>query len=108
MQVDHVFPVLSKIKWLILKIEWRTVDVIPKIEQPLLFISGARDQLVPPAMLKTLYTSATNSKDKSIYIVSDGDHNDTFQKGGEEYKARVKAFIQHVTGNSIPQKQGNQ
>jgi pimeloyl-ACP methyl ester carboxylesterase len=40
--VDQIFPVfISSLKWLVLRIRWRSIDIIPEVKQPILFISGA-------------------------------------------------------------------
>lgn len=94
--VDNVFPILRHFKALVLRLRFPSVDHIRALRQPMLFISGAQDALVPPPMLRALYNAAASSSDKELYVVEDGTHNDTFQKGGPEYMRRLKAFIDRV------------
>jgi hypothetical protein len=94
--VDVIFPVLRHFKALVLRINWPTVSLIPRLQHPMLFISGERDELVPRAMMVRLHNAATGAEFKDLYSVADGMHNDTFQKGGTEYCARIAAFIQRV------------
>lgn len=79
--MDEIFPVLKHIKGLLLKIHWRSVDLIPALEHPMLFISGAQDKLVPPPMLRRLHDAAVKAASRELYVVDDADHNDTFVKG---------------------------
>lgn len=99
--VDHVFPVLSHIKWLVLNIKWASVDAIPHLPHPMLFIGGARDALVPLPMLKRLVAAATSSVDKELMVVEDGDHNDTFQKAGDAYIVRLRGFISRTLRRTL-------
>lgn len=100
-QVDHIFPVLSNLKWLLLKIHWRSIDLIGTLTQPMLFISGGLDAIVPPPMLRRLHAAATASTDKELLEVEDGGHNDTFQKGGVAYARRVEEFVYRVLTQAL-------
>jgi len=46
--VDHIFPLLSYFKQIIQRIYWPSIDRIPKVKVPLLFIVGLNDEIVPP------------------------------------------------------------
>jgi fermentation-respiration switch protein FrsA (DUF1100 family) len=94
--VDNLFPLLSYLKGIILKIRWPSIDLIGGLEHPMLFVSGAKDQLVPPPMLRRLHDAAARSADRELYVVADGEHNDTYQKGGAEYALRLRAFVERV------------
>jgi len=89
LQVDEIFPILKHVKGLLLKIHWRSVDLVPALEHPMLFISGGQDRLVPPAMLRRLHDAAVRSTSRELYVVEDADHNDTFVKGA--YKRAAAA-----------------
>lgn len=52
-----------------------------------------RDALVPPPMLRRLHDSATSSVHRALHVVEDGDHNDTFMKGGAAYVTAMRQFI---------------
>ena len=96
--VDVVFPVLSYFKWAVLRIRWRSVDLISSVTAPILFISGAKDQLVPSWMVQRLHDAAAASTHREMFSVADGTHNDTFQKAGPEYAIRLRAFLLRVCG----------
>ena len=46
--VDSIFPYLSWIKGLVLRINWNSIENIKSIKIPIMFISGLKDELVPP------------------------------------------------------------
>ena len=98
--VDVVFPVLSYFKWAVLRIRWASVELIPTLRQPMLFISGAKDKLVPSWMVQRLHDAAAASSHREIFSVAEGTHNDTFQKAGPEYVRRLRAFLLRVCGES--------
>lgn len=52
--VDHIFPYLKLIKWLVLRNFWPSIKRIGKIQLPIMFISGTADALVPPQMVRVL------------------------------------------------------
>ncbi|KAJ1472709.1 Alpha/Beta hydrolase protein [Baffinella frigidus] len=84
---DVVLPWVAPLKNLVLRIGWRSIDRIPNVTAPILFISGSKDELVPPEHMRRLHDAASKSigrtmyKSKSIgrtmYKVADGMHNDT-------------------------------
>lgn len=96
--VDHVFPILSYFKWAVLRIRWPSVELIPSVRVPVLFISGAKDQLVPSWMVQRLHDAAAQSAHRELFSVPDGTHNDTFQKAGPEYVRRLRAFVLRACG----------
>lgn len=38
--VDHIFPFLKFIKWLILRIQWKSIEIVEKLETPIMYITG--------------------------------------------------------------------
>lgn len=73
---------------------WRTKDIIGEVRTPILFISGLRDELVPPAHMASLHANALACPYKEWYEVADGTHNDTFMRDGQNYYQRIRAFMQ--------------
>jgi fermentation-respiration switch protein FrsA (DUF1100 family) len=92
--VDHIFPVISYFKHLILRMYWPSVDRIPKIRIPLLFVVGGQDEIVPPIHAKRLHDAALSAPFKMMHQVPLGMHNDTWMKGGKEYIYALKDFIE--------------
>eukprot|EP00288_Rhodomonas_lens_P014413 CAMPEP_0177695300 /NCGR_PEP_ID=MMETSP0484_2-20121128/3383_1 /TAXON_ID=354590 /ORGANISM="Rhodomonas lens, Strain RHODO" /LENGTH=315 /DNA_ID=CAMNT_0019206215 /DNA_START=115 /DNA_END=1062 /DNA_ORIENTATION=- len=94
--VDALMPVICWFKSLVLRIEWRSIDVIPQLTCPILFVSGQKDELVPPAHMQALYDAADKSIHKAWYPVREGMHNDTWMKEGDEYVNRLRQFMQKI------------
>ena len=57
--VDAIFPKwISTMKWLVLRISWGSIDLIPSVTSPILFISGLQDELVPPEHMRKMHDAA--------------------------------------------------
>jgi abhydrolase domain-containing protein 13 len=83
--VDRLMPWATSIKWLILRIKWDSIGMIGALPQPIMFISGDRDDLVPSFHMKKLYEGAVKSAFRYMYSVVGGTHNDTWAKAGRKY-----------------------
>jgi hypothetical protein len=92
--VDILMPFLTPIKPFVLKIKWDNDVKIQRLKQPILFISGDADQLVPPVQMKTLFDRATQSVNRQFFSVSGGGHNDTFMVAGVNYYERIREFLE--------------
>jgi fermentation-respiration switch protein FrsA (DUF1100 family) len=97
--VDVLFPILTPIKKYILKIDWSSDKRIQTVTHPILFISGMKDELVPPAHMQKLYELATRSSKKEILRIENGTHNETWKNGGEEYLQAILQFLRDVAGS---------
>ena len=53
-----------------------------------------QDELVPAAMSKRLYDTATAAKFKQLLEIPNGCHNQTWLKGGDEYFVALKGFFE--------------
>ncbi|KAL7266230.1 bem46 protein, variant [Rhizina undulata] len=79
---------------------WPSETTLPSITNvPVLFLSGAKDELVPPSHMKTLY-NVCNSYIKVWKELPDGTHNDTFVKEG--YFEYIYEFILGITKGQFP------
>ena len=87
--VDTLMPMVAIFKSVIQRIFYPTIDRIGKIPAPILFVRGMKDEIVPHDHTQKLFEKATSSKFKQIYECPDGDHNNTWKIGGDDY---VKAF----------------
>ncbi|URE33317.1 Prolyl oligopeptidase family [Musa troglodytarum] len=68
----------------------------PKIEQPILFLSGLQDELVPPSHMQMLYAKAIeNNRDCRFVDFPNGTHMDTWFNGGERYWRTIQLFLDH-------------
>jgi pimeloyl-ACP methyl ester carboxylesterase len=65
--VDRIFPFLANFKHLILRINWPTIERIPKIKLPILFVVGSIDEIVPPDHVHRLNEAASNAKFKKLH-----------------------------------------
>lgn len=94
--VDVVMPFISfwPLKALLLRINWDSERRIVGLTQPMLFIAGDKDELVPHDHMKTLHALADKSRGRSLFIVEGGHHNDTFMVAGSSYYVRLKAFME--------------
>lgn len=103
---DLLMPIVRPLKPLLLRMFWDNEAVVADVEQPILFISGDRDELVPPAHMRKLHEVALRSKHRELFRVASGGHNDTFEKAGMAYYLRLQAFIdQHVLGHTAEEVQ---
>jgi uncharacterized protein len=64
--------------------------------RPILFISGARDEICPPANARLMYNAA-QSPDKDLLIVPDADHDSTFKNAPQLYESVVVRFLEKVS-----------
>lgn len=94
--VDHLMPWVAPFKALLLRMHWSSVEDIARIRAPILFVSGLKDELVPPFMMQQLHDRATGAAEREVLVVPDGGHNDTQIKAGAEYWARFRAFIERT------------
>ncbi|XP_077230464.1 alpha/beta-Hydrolases superfamily protein isoform X3 [Tasmannia lanceolata] len=80
---------------------WSTIDVIDQIKQPILFISGLRDEMVPPSHMQMLYAKAVEHNRRCTFIdFPTGMHMDTWMSGGDRYWRSIQLFLeQNVSGN---------
>jgi fermentation-respiration switch protein FrsA (DUF1100 family) len=98
--VDSIMPFLAPFKFLVLRIKWKSCDTITRVKQPILFVSGLRDELVPPHHMQKLASLATSAAFTTFKSVQDGRHNDTFQRAGIAYYTWLKVFFDTLTGGS--------
>ncbi|KAL3744700.1 hypothetical protein ACJRO7_013897 [Eucalyptus globulus] len=77
---------------------WNTIDVVGQIKQPVLFLSGLQDEMVPPLHMKLLYAKAAAHNRQCIFVeFPTGMHMDTWLSGGDQYWRTIQQFLeQHV------------
>jgi len=90
--VDTLMPLIAPAKGLILRIGWHSETLIKDLKQPIMFISGLKDELVPPVHMKKLHKLAVRSKYRYWFEVPTGTHNETFIAAGMQYYLRLKEF----------------
>jgi len=91
--VDQLMPMVATFKSLIQRIFYPTIDRIPKVTSPILFIRGMKDEIVPKDHSQRLFEASKSARFKQMYECPEGNHNETWRIGGEEYIAALRAFF---------------
>lgn len=91
--VDVLMPYVSPLKFLVLRISWNSLRLIRNLKQPILFISGSIDELVPRSHMEALHRAASSSTLTDFFSITGGSHNDSWIKAGSSYYKRLKAFL---------------
>lgn len=66
-----------------------------QIKQPILFLSGLQDEMVPPFHMRLLYAKAADRNRNCLYIdFPTGTHMDTWLAGGDRYWRSIQLFLQ--------------
>ncbi|CAM9282963.1 unnamed protein product [Scytosiphon promiscuus] len=96
--VDQLLPFLKGIKWLVLRLDWNNEEKARRLTKPVLYISGLRDELIPPWHMRVLYNASpdVSGGGKRFFTVKDGTHNDTWERGGADYLKALAVFIDEV------------
>eukprot|EP00485_Elphidium_margaritaceum_P000800 CAMPEP_0202688636 /NCGR_PEP_ID=MMETSP1385-20130828/4124_1 /ASSEMBLY_ACC=CAM_ASM_000861 /TAXON_ID=933848 /ORGANISM="Elphidium margaritaceum" /LENGTH=308 /DNA_ID=CAMNT_0049343655 /DNA_START=158 /DNA_END=1084 /DNA_ORIENTATION=- len=97
--VGKVFPFLdfAWIKKYMLRIHWRSIELIPSISSNLLFLACDHDEIVPHQQMVTLYEAAQQANTKQMFVIEGGTHNDGWMKGGDAYWQKIREFVQTST-----------
>eukprot|EP00672_Neobodo_designis_P025249 CAMPEP_0174827912 /NCGR_PEP_ID=MMETSP1114-20130205/1010_1 /TAXON_ID=312471 /ORGANISM="Neobodo designis, Strain CCAP 1951/1" /LENGTH=320 /DNA_ID=CAMNT_0016061599 /DNA_START=45 /DNA_END=1003 /DNA_ORIENTATION=+ len=81
---------LSKIiKPVVLYIGWWSIDAVRHVTAPTLFISAAKDELVPPSHVHALHDAAVKSSLRRFVTLPDSTHNDA---------PAAKGYAEHISG----------
>jgi len=102
--VDKLMPFLTPIKPFVLKIGWNSAAIVPKLHGvPILFLAGARDELVPHDHMRELVQLAEASGNAmvSMHVIPDGTHNESWIQGGPAYWDAIKNFMAGVLQNKM-------
>lgn len=83
---------------------WSTIDVIGQVKQPVLFLSGLQDEMVPPSHMQMLYAKAAAHNNRCLFVeFSTGMHMDTWLAGGDRYWRTIQLFLEQ----NVPEKKEN-
>jgi abhydrolase domain-containing protein 13 len=67
-----------------------------QVKQPILFLSGLQDELVPPSHMKMLYDKAIEHNRTCRFVdFPNGMHMDTWISGGNRYWRTIQLFLDH-------------
>ena len=78
--IDYLLPIVRFIKYFV-RNPWRSNEEVKKIKCPILMLSGAKDELVPPSMLvklKEILEKEKQNDDVQLSLFADGDHLTTW------------------------------
>ncbi|CAM9443651.1 unnamed protein product [Phaeothamnion confervicola] len=89
--VDVVMPLLRPLKPLVLRMKWPSDERMPRLVQPVLFVAGQLDELVPPWHMERLFELC--AAPKRMLRVRRGTHNDTWLRAGDRYYEVMREFI---------------
>ncbi|KAG7393100.1 Alpha/beta hydrolase domain-containing protein 13 [Phytophthora pseudosyringae] len=98
--VDALMPFLTYVKPLVLRMDWDSERAIQKLKQPVLFIAGMQDELVPHFHMERLRSLATSSQRVVWYPVPGGTHNDSWLRGGDKYYSELRGFLDALGGGA--------
>jgi fermentation-respiration switch protein FrsA (DUF1100 family) len=88
---------MGKLNYGFLPIDWilnqrfESVNKVPHLKLPILFIHGTWDKKIPVEMAKQLYAAAPQPK--SLLLIEGGEHNNAGSIGLVEYQNAVTAFV---------------
>lgn len=85
---------LFPIDWILTQ-KFDSINKIPDLKMPKLFIHGTADEVVPSKMSQELYAAA--SQPKQILLVPEAGHNDVAKLGGVEYLQAIAQFIERAS-----------
>lgn len=93
--VDTLFPIIAfeVLKQRFLRVKWESIERIKDLEVPLLFLTGEKDEMIPPSHSAALQAQATKSPLRRQTLFPEGTHNDTWEKGGDKYWEAWSGFF---------------
>jgi fermentation-respiration switch protein FrsA (DUF1100 family) len=86
---NEIFPVLPTA---LVSDQYTSILKVPKIDTPILFVHGTRDEIVPFKMGETLFKAAKGNKD--FWEVQNAGHNDLYLIAGQEYNKKLSTFLE--------------
>jgi fermentation-respiration switch protein FrsA (DUF1100 family) len=93
-----MFPFLP-VKFLV-RSKFNSIDKIPLVAMPKLFVHGTQDSIVPFSMGRKLFDAAREPKE--FLKIPNADHNDNHIVGAEEYFHAFAKFVQKNHRNHVP------
>jgi len=110
--IPHVIPMLKNLTWLC-HLNWPSETSIRQIvKTPILFLSGAKDELVPPAHMKGLYEASQTRGLKVWKEFENGTHNDTCIQPGyfsaiRDFLLEIRDDLPEIVKQEMPSKKEN-
>lgn len=74
------------------------LDHLLQVKQPILFLSGMQDEMIPPSQMQMLYAKAAVHNRRCVFEeFSNGMHMNTWLEGGDNYWRKIQHFLrEHV------------
>eukprot|EP00499_Haloplacidia_sp_CaronLabIsolate_P011382 CAMPEP_0196777056 /NCGR_PEP_ID=MMETSP1104-20130614/4998_1 /TAXON_ID=33652 /ORGANISM="Cafeteria sp., Strain Caron Lab Isolate" /LENGTH=350 /DNA_ID=CAMNT_0042147223 /DNA_START=300 /DNA_END=1357 /DNA_ORIENTATION=- len=98
---DRIAPALAWLAKPLLRVRYPSLQAVASVQAPILFLSGARDELVPPAHMEALHGAARSAAYSRFVSIADGEHNDTWVRGGAKYWEELRAFVQGLAATRM-------
>lgn len=93
-----VVPLLKHVvKPVVMFVGWWSIDRVGRVTTPILFLSGKKDEMIPPCQTKSLHAAAERSKKSDLVQLVEfphGKHNDLFVAPG--YAQSIEAFTREA------------
>ena len=71
------------------------MNISLQIKQPILFLSGLQDEMVPPSHMQMLYAKAAARNNQCLFVdFPTGMHMDTWLAGGDQYWRTIQQFLE--------------
>lgn len=68
-----------------------------QVKQPILFLSGLQDEMVPPIHMQMLYAKAAARNRECLFVeFPTGMHMDTWLAGGDHYWRTIQDFLEQT------------
>ncbi|CAG8504184.1 4645_t:CDS:10 [Scutellospora calospora] len=100
--IPHIVPSLRYLTFICSEI-WPSDSNITKLRSiPILFLSGSKDELIPPQHMKILYELANTSGGKMFQEIENGSHYDTVSQ--PEYFSKIGEFFTRMLGEELYEK----
>lgn len=83
--------------------EFNSLAKIERVQEPLLFIHGTADNVVPHTMADRLYAAATSVRGglKRLLKIEGASHSGASWAGGDDYARTVKDFVRTASGERV-------
>lgn len=94
--VDKLMPFLVPIKRFVLRLNWDSTMLVPHLTQPILFLAGSKDELVPHEHMQHLMLIASSSSYKQFHVIDGGTHNESWIQGGAVYWSAIGHFVKQA------------
>jgi fermentation-respiration switch protein FrsA (DUF1100 family) len=85
---------LFPIDWILTQ-KFDSINKIPNLKMPMLFIHGTADDIVPSKMSQELYAVAPQPK--QLLLVPEAGHDDVAKLGGVKYLQAIEQFIEQAS-----------